>query len=284
MVTIEDYGEYETEWCPGCGNFYILKALKTALVKLDIRPNELVLVSGIGQAAKLPHYLKCNVFNGLHGRALSPATGIKIANHDLTVITVGGDGDGYGEGGNHLIHTIRRNPNITTFIHNNQIYALTKGQASPTSEIGVKTHIQSQGVFESQMNPLAMAISLDCSFVARAYAREEDHLINVMVQAINHRGYALVDILQPCISFNKLNTFKWYNERVYKLENEGYVPDNKIKAFEKALEWGDKIPIGIFYRKNKSTFEDGFEIIKNDKLINLPQKEEIIEEIINSYM
>lgn len=285
MLSIEDYdSQCENEWCPGCGNFLILKALKTALLKLEKAPHEILIVSGIGQAAKLPHYLKCNVFNGLHGRTLPSATAAKIANHDLTVITVGGDGDGYGEGGNHLIHTIRRNPNITTFIHNNQIYALTKGQASPTSEIGIKTEIQSQGVFESQMNPLSLAISLDCSFVARAYAGETDHLEKIMIQAINHRGYALVDILQPCVTFNKLNTFEWYSKRVYKIEDEDYTPTNKLKAFEKSLEWGDKIPIGIFYKKEKPILEDAYEIIKKEKLIDLPENTDNIKNIINSYV
>ncbi|WP_321418975.1 2-oxoacid:ferredoxin oxidoreductase subunit beta [uncultured Methanomethylovorans sp.] len=284
MVTMDDYLEIETEWCPGCGNFAILKAIKKALVNLGKEPREVLIVSGIGQAGKLPHYMKCNTFNGLHGRTLPPATGAKIANHELTVLTVGGDGDAYGEGGNHIIHAIRRNPNITTIVNDNQIYGLTKGQASPTSELGMKTKVQTYGVVNTPLNPLALAISLDCSFVARGYAGNIEHLTGILEEAINHRGFALVDILQPCVSFNKLNTFKWYAERVYRLDEEGYVPNDRITAFERSLEWGDKIPIGIFYKKEKTTLEDGFSALKEGTLISRAKDHALVDELIDSFM
>lgn len=284
MVTIEDYLDIETEWCPGCGNFGILKAVKKALVALGKEPHEVLIVSGIGQAGKLPHYMKCNTFNGLHGRTLPPATGAKIANHGLTVLTVGGDGDAYGEGGNHLIHAIRRNPNITAIVNDNQIYGLTKGQASPTSELGMKTKVQTHGVYNTPLNPLALAISLDCSFVARGYAGNIEHLTGILTEAINHRGFALVDILQPCVSFNKLNTFKWYSERVYRLDEEGYVPEDRITAFERALEWGDRIPIGVFYKKEKTIMEDGFNVLGGGTLISRPKDTNRIEELIDEFV
>lgn len=284
MVTIEDYLDIETEWCPGCGNFGILKAVKKALVALGKEPHEVLIVSGIGQAGKLPHYMKCNTFNGLHGRTLPPATGAKIANHGLTVLTVGGDGDAYGEGGNHLIHAIRRNPNITAIVNDNQIYGLTKGQASPTSELGMKTKVQTHGVYNTPLNPLALAISLDCSFVARGYAGNIEHLTGILTEAINHRGFALVDILQPCVSFNKLNTFKWYSERVYRLDEEGYVPEDRITAFERALEWGDRIPIGVFYKKEKTIMEDGFNVLGGGTLISRPKDNNRIEELIDEFV
>ncbi len=284
MVTMEDYLDIETEWCPGCGNFGILKAIKKALVNLGKEPHEVLIMSGIGQAGKLPHYMKCNTFNGLHGRALPPATGAKIANHELTVLTVGGDGDAYGEGGNHLIHTIRRNPNITTIVNNNQIYGLTKGQASPTSELGMKTKVQTHGVFNTPLNPLALAISLDCSFVARGYAGNIEHLTGILAEAIKHRGFALVDILQPCVSFNKINTFKWYGERVYRLDEEGYMPDDRVTAFKRSLEWGDKIPIGVFYKKEKPILEDGFSVLKDGTLISRPIDHALVDELIDSFM
>ncbi|WP_298685241.1 thiamine pyrophosphate-dependent enzyme [uncultured Methanomethylovorans sp.] len=284
MVTIEDYPDIETEWCPGCGNFGILKAIRKALVNIGKAPHEVLMVSGIGQAGKLPHYMKCNTFNGLHGRTLPPATGAKIANHELTVLTVGGDGDDYGEGGNHLIHAIRRNPNITAIVNDNQIYGLTKGQASPTSELGMKTKVQTHGVVNTPLNPLALAISLDCSFVARGYAGNIEHLAGILEEAITHRGFALVDILQPCVSFNKLNTFKWYTERVYRLDEEGYVPDDRIKAFERSLEWGDRIPIGIFYKKEKPTLEDGFGVLGKGTLISRPKDQTLVDELIDSFM
>jgi len=203
-----DMGDIDIAWCPGCGNIPILKILKQALAELEIEPTNLVLVSGIGQAAKIPHYLKTNVFNGLHGRALPPATAIKAANPALTVLAESGDGDMYGEGGNHFLHTIRRNPNITNIVHNNMVYGLTKGQASPTSQIGFKTPVQVNGVFLEPFNPLAVAIALDAGFVARAYAGDAEQTKEILNKAIKHRGYALVDIFQPCVSFNKLNTYQ----------------------------------------------------------------------------
>jgi 2-oxoglutarate ferredoxin oxidoreductase subunit beta len=284
MVSIEDYGEYETEWCPGCGNFGILKAIKQALVNLGREPHEVFIASGIGQSSKLPHYLKCNMFNGLHGRSLPPAIGAKIANHELTVLAVAGDGDCYGEGGNHFIHNIRRNPNITLIVHDNQIYGLTKGQASPTSELGLKTKIQNHGVFNTPLNPLAMAISLDCSFVSRGYAGDVSHLTSLIEKAISHKGFSLVDVLQPCVSFNKLNTFKWYSERVYKMDESEYIRDDRVRAFERSLEWGEKIPLGVFYKKEKPVFEDNFLALKSTTLVKSKLETEKVNELIDGFI
>ncbi|BCV22068.1 thiamine pyrophosphate-dependent enzyme [Moorella sp. Hama-1] len=246
----------ETAWCPGCGNFAIIQALQQALGRTGRLPHQVLLVSGIGQAAKLPQYINCNYFNGLHGRTLPAATAAKASNHELTVVVTTGDGDCYGEGGNHLIHTIRRNPDITLFVHNNQIYGLTKGQASPTSDPGMRTKLQTRGVTNESLNPLALAIALDISFVARGFAGDVAHLAELMYQAIAHRGFALVDILQPCVSFNKLNTFAWYRERVYRLEETDYDPTDRAAAFRKAQEWGDRIPIGVVFRQERLVFED----------------------------
>ncbi len=266
MVSVDDFRGGETAWCPGCGNFGVLMAVKTALVKLGKMPHEVLLVSGIGQSGKLPHYMKCNTFNSLHGRTIPPATGAKAANHGLTVLAVGGDGDTYGEGGNHFIHGIRRNPNITMIVHNNQIYGLTKGQASPTSDLGMKTKVQSHGVFETPLNPLALAISLDCGFVSRGFSGDVNHLSSLIAKAIKHKGFSLVDMLQPCVIFNRLNTFKWYNERVYKLSDSDYSPDDRTAAFEKSLEWGDKIPLGVFYERSGPSFEDNLPALANGAL------------------
>ncbi|MFH0801553.1 MAG: thiamine pyrophosphate-dependent enzyme [bacterium] len=242
-------------WCPGCGNFGILKALKAALSELAIDPGDLVLVSGIGQAAKIPHYLKTNFFNGLHGRALPPATAIKACNPELTVIAESGDGDMYGEGGNHFVHTIRRNPDITNIVHNNMVYGLTKGQASPTSQIGFKTPVQADGVTAEPFNPLAVAISLDASFVARAFAGDIQKTKDILKAAILHRGYSLVDILQPCVTFNKVNTYLWFKENTYYLE-ETHDPSDRQEAFRKATERG-KMALGILYRREgKPVFEE----------------------------
>jgi 2-oxoglutarate ferredoxin oxidoreductase subunit beta len=249
-----DMNDIDIAWCPGCGNFSILKTLKRALAELQIKPTDLVLVSGIGQAAKIPHYIKANVFNGLHGRALPAATAIKAANPALTVIAESGDGDMYGEGGNHFIHTIRRNPNITNIVHNNMVYGLTKGQASPTSQKGFVTPVQVQGVFLEPFNPLAVAIALDASFIARAFAGDIEQTTDILKKAIEHKGYALVDIFQPCVTFNRINTIKWFKEHTYNMEDHD--PSDRQKAFEKATET-DKLPLGIFYQSpQKPAFEE----------------------------
>lgn len=248
-------GTNHTAWCPGCGNFPILKTLNEAIETAGLDRHRLVLVSGIGQAAKLPHYTQANVFNGLHGRALCHATGIKIANHALEVVVTSGDGDMYGEGGNHFIHAIRRNIGVKAFVHNNQVYGLTKGQASPTSDPGFVTKIQTHGVVSYPFNPLAVAIVEDCSFVARSFAGDADHLRDMMVAALKHTGgFALLDILQPCISFNRRNTFTWYRERV-KPVPDSHDPYDRAAALELAFKWGDEIPVGIIYRSKRPSFE-----------------------------
>ncbi|TCL65963.1 2-oxoglutarate ferredoxin oxidoreductase subunit beta [Hydrogenispora ethanolica] len=242
-------------WCPGCGNFGILNALKGALAELDIAPEGLVMVSGIGQAAKTPHYLKCNFFNGLHGRALPAATAIKAANPGLTVIAESGDGDMYGEGGNHWLHTIRRNPNLTNLVHDNMVYGLTKGQASPTSPQGMITPVQVRGVVNEPFNPLAAAIALDASFVARAFSGDLQQTKEILKQAIRHPGYALVDILHPCVSFNKLNTFQWFKEHTEYLD-AGHDPSDREAAFAQALRT-DRLPLGVFYlNRERRPFEE----------------------------
>jgi len=266
MVTMTDYAGSQPAWCPGCGNFGILNALKKALVELGLEPHKVLMVSGIGQAGKLPHYTRANVLNVLHGRALPAAAGAKIANPELTVIAVGGDGDGYGEGGNHFLHSVRRNHDITYLVHNNQVYALTKGQASPTSDQGFVTKTTPQGA-APPLNSLAVAIAAGGTFVARGFSGDIDHLVGLIKSGIQHRGFALIDILQPCISFNHKNTHAWYKERVYKLEEATYRPSDRSAAMEKALEWGERIPVGIIYRQEKPTFEDGLPVLKRGPLV-----------------
>lgn len=265
----------EIAWCPGCGNFGILSAVKKALVKLDKLPKDILLVSGIGQAAKLPHYVKCNCFNGLHGRALPVAAAAKIANRNLTVLVTTGDGDCYGEGGNHLIHNIRRNTDITVIVHDNQIYGLTKGQASPTTDPEYVTKVQTEGVILESLHPLEMAIALGAGFVARGYSLDTEHLSWLIGEGIHHKGFSLIDVLQPCVSFNKKNTFEWYSKRVYKVNGDGlYNPEDKMAAYEKAHEWGERIPIGIIYRTEKETYEE-----KKGLLQRVPLVEEQIEDV-----
>lgn len=257
-------GDIDIAWCPGCGNFGILNILKQVLVDLEIKPEKLVLVSGIGQAAKIPHYLKTNVYNGLHGRSLPAATAIKAVNPELTVIAESGDGCMYGEGGNHFMHAIRRNPDITNIVHNNMVYGLTKGQASPTSQLGFKTPVQLDGVATEPFNPIAVAIALDASFVARAFVGDPQKTKEILKKAILHKGYALVDIFQPCVSFNKINTYQWFKEHTYYLE-ETHDSQDRDQAFKRATE-KEKLPLGVFYiNPNRATFEENIGVYSQNQ-------------------
>ena len=266
MVTLNDYSSnVPIAWCPGCGNFGILQAVKKALVDLNLEPQKVLFVSGIGQAPKLPHYTRGNVFNGLHGRTLPAATGAKIVNPELSVIGIDGDGGAYGEGVQHLLAAARRNNDITYLVHNNQVYGLTKGQASPTSEAGFisKTTLLGAG---QPLNPLLLALASDVSFLARGFSGEIDHLAGLIGAGIKHRGFALIDILQPCVSFNHVNTFQWYKQRVYKV-GDGYDPNDKEAALKKAQEWGDRIPIGIIYKQERTVYEDTLPQLKAGPLV-----------------
>ena len=282
-MSTTSFTTYETAWCPGCGNYNILECLKTALEELGKDPYEVLMVAGIGQAAKTPQYISANSFCGLHGRSLPAAVAAKIANEKLTVIVNTGEGDSYGEGGNHFIHNIRRNVDITHFVNDNQIYGLTKGQASPTSIEGLVTPVQVTGSINTPLNPPLMAIAAGAGFVARGFSGNKQHLISLMKQAIEYKGYALVDILQPCISFNKVNTFAWYSKRVYELDST-YDPTSKLAALEKSLEFGDRIPIGVIYREPKPTYHEKNTILKSgvpllDRKTDLSVVEKICSEL-----
>ncbi len=257
---------FETAWCPGCGNFGILDSLKNALNDLQLDPHDVLMVGGIGQAAKLPQYITANSFCGLHGRSVPPAAAAKIVNPKLTVIINSGDGDSYGEGGNHFIHNIRRNIDIAHFIHDNQVYGLTKGQASPTADPGSVTPVQVEGNLNIPFNPVLMAIAAGAGFVARSFSGRPDHLREMMKRAIQFKGYAMVDILQPCVTFNKINTFTWYNQRAYELE-DSYDPSDRVAAMIRSMEFGDRIPIGVLYQNEQPTFHELHEVLKNGQVL-----------------
>ncbi len=284
-VKIFDMEDKETAWCPGCGNFGIHNVLMKSLAELDIKPNNLVIVSGIGQAAKMPHYLRCNVFNGLHGRALPAAVAIKAVNPELTVIAESGDGDMYGEGGNHFTNNIRRNPDITNIVHNNMVYGLTKGQASPTSQRGFVTPVQVNGVILEPFNPIAVAIALDASFVARAYIGDMEKTKEILKRAILHKGYSLVDIFQPCVTFNRANTYQWFKEVTYYLE-DSFDPHDKDAAIRRAMEKA-KLPLGIFYvNTDKKTFEENLNVYQDmsEPVIHRKPELEKLQLLIESFV
>ena len=259
-----DLDGVEISWCPGCGNYNALKVMKNALTDLGIKPHEFVLVSGIGQAGKFPHFIKAQSYNGLHGRYLSAALGIKASNPELTVIAVSGDGCTLSEGGNHFLHTIRYNPDIVNILHNNQVYGLTKGQASPTSQLGFKTKVQTFGVINEPFNALAVAISLNASFVARAFVGDGDKTKELLKKAINHKGYALIDLLCPCVTFNKVNTYQWYKENSYYID-DSHDPYDRVKAIELALDTS-RLGLGVLYMNpERRPYSENIRIYNEDK-------------------
>ncbi len=269
-VTINDFDVKEKiQWCPGCGNYGLISALKGAMAELNLNRDETVVVSGIGCSSKLPHYVNTYGYEGIHGRPLPVASAIKLANTNLDVIAVGGDGDGYGIGVQHFVHIMRRNYDLTYIVHNNQIYGLTTGQASPTSLLGMKTKTTPWGVIEEPFKPIAVAINGGATFVARGYAGDPAHLKEIFKQAIQHKGFAFVDVFQPCVTFNKLNTYPWFQERVYKLE--GHDVTDKWAALEKAYEDEEsgfkRVPIGVFYKVDKPTYESNLPQIKDKPLV-----------------
>jgi 2-oxoglutarate/2-oxoacid ferredoxin oxidoreductase subunit beta len=280
--------EEKPTWCPGCGDFGILGAVKGAFSEMDLFPHQVCLVSGIGCGSKLPYYMRSNGYDSLHGRALPVATGIKMGNHDLRVIVISGDGDGYGIGGNHFIHALRRNPDLTHIVENNQVYGLTKGQYSPTSEKGYVGSTTPEGAIEMQVHPTALALAGGASFIGRGFAGDLKHLKALIIKAIEHKGYSLVDVLQPCVTYNKINTYDWYKERIYKLDEEsGYDASNYDAAWEKAREWQERIPIGVIYEdKDRPTYESQVSQLANGPLMrqSVQQDRELLESIKHEFM
>ena len=267
MVTMQDLATPLTNtWCPGCGNFGILMAMKRAIIQLGLEREEVVAVTGIGCHGKVTDYIKVNGIHVIHGRVLPVATALKLANRGLTVIGFAGDGDAYNIGMGHFSHAARRNPDVTYVVHNNLIYGLTTGQTSPTSKKGHRTKSTPRGVFELAINPLTQALASEASFVSRGYAGDMHHLTELFKQAITHPGFALVDVLQPCVAWNQINTYDFYRERVYKLEEASHDPTDIIQAYERALEWGDRIPIGIFYKLERPVYQENFPFLEGEPL------------------
>lgn len=281
MLDPKIYGDFAPSWCPGCGNFDILAALKLALAKCELPPERILMVSGIGQAAKTPHYLRCNAYNGLHGRALPTATGARLANPDLAVIVESGDGCLYGEGGNHLLAAMRRNINLTVLAHNNGIYGLTKGQASPTSTADIKSKVQPFGVYSLPFNPIAAGVALGATWVGRGFSGDTS-LADLIAAAILHPGFALLDILTPCVSFNKHNTFAWYKQRCRPLPPD-YDPADKFAALAQAEKWEEEIPLGLIYRAERPSMESHFPMLENGPLSGQPVDKNKLREIMNGY-
>jgi 2-oxoglutarate ferredoxin oxidoreductase subunit beta len=256
------------DWCPGCGDFGVLKSIKEAIVELGIPPHKVLIVSGIGCSSNLPGFIRAYGVHSLHGRAVPVATGAALANHDLHVIAVGGDGDGYGIGIAHFIHAMRRNLNLTYIVMDNEVYGLTTGQTSPTTMEGHKTKSTPRGNVEKPVQPLALALASGATYVARGFSAEQKHLTKLTAAAIAHKGFSLIDVFSPCVTFNKLNTYQWFKERVYKLEDEpGYDSTDFMGAMQKAVEFGDRIPFGLLYQTHRATYEDTEPVLLKGPLV-----------------
>ena len=287
MLPLSTYeSETKPDWCPGCGDFGVLNGLKTALGQLNIPSHKVLVVSGIGCSSNLPGFINAYGFHSLHGRAVAVATGARLANHDLHVVVVGGDGDGYGIGIGHFIHAMRRNLNLTYIVMNNEIYGLTTGQLSPTSELNMVTKSSPAGSYEQPINPIALAVVSGATYVARGFSGDPKHMAQIIENGIKHKGFSLVDVFSPCVTFNKQNTYEFFRKRVYRLEDEKHPTDHFQKAIEKSQEWGERIPIGLFYKNERLTYEDQDSTLKAGPLahqkLGLSEKEQ--KELVASFI
>jgi len=263
--------EVKPDWCPGCGDYGVLNSLQKACADLDIEPHNIMVVSGIGCSSNLPGFFNSYGMHTLHGRSIPVASGAKFANHEMNVIVTGGDGDGYGIGVGHLVHAMRRNLKLTYIVMDNMIYGLTTGQTSPTTEKMAKTKSTPNGNLENQLNPIALALAGGASFVARGFSGEPMHLAELYKQAIQHKGFAIVDVFSPCVTYNKNNTYPYFKERVYKLEDENHDRSNYEAAMKKAAEWGTRIPIGVFYANaDRPTYDESEPVLADGPLVKQP--------------
>jgi 2-oxoglutarate ferredoxin oxidoreductase subunit beta len=283
MVTLDDLKTpKKNTWCPGCGNFGILMAFKKALIQLAMERDQVVVVSGIGCHGKMVNYVNVNGFHGIHGRTLPLATGIKLANPNLTVVCFAGDADCYDEGWGHFSHAIRRNIDLTLIVHNNMVLGLTTGQTTATSQKGFRSKSTPFGSIPPALNPIAHALVSNGTFVGRGYSGDMLNLTQLMVEALKHRGFSFLDVLQPCVTFNYLNTYDWFKERIYKLEEENYDETDHQNAIKKSLEWGDRIPVGVFYREERPTFLDGLPQVKDQALAKAQIERVSIESLLEN--
>ncbi len=265
VLTAADFkGRVDPDWCPGCGDFGVLAAVEKALAELQIPNHEVATISGIGCSSNFPGFIETYGMHTLHGRAVAVATGLKMANHAMHVLVTGGDGDGFGIGGNHFIHAMRRNVDLTYLVMDNQIYGLTTGQTSPTSRLGMKTKSMPFGSVEGPINPISLALSAGATYIARGFSGDQKHLVELIKNAIEHKGFSFIDIFSPCVTYNHDNTFQWFRPRVKRLEdNPDYDSTDWVMAMEKSLQWGDEIPIGKFFERTDVPALHGAEPVLN---------------------
>ncbi len=275
--------DYKITWCPGCGNFAIILALHQALTELNLNPKDVLIFYGVGCAGNGVNFTKTYAWHSLHGRAVPSAIGAKLANKDLIIIVMAGDGDSFGEGMGHFIHAVRGNTDITYITHDNKVYGLTTGQVAPTSEKGYKTKTTPQGSLESMANPISLALSSGGGFVARGFSGEAEHLKEVFKKGIKHKGFSLIDVFQPCVTFNKTNTFKWYFDRLYNLDQNKHQKNNLELAWKESLAWGNKIPYGIFYENKERSYGDSLPQLKGHALVKRKLKVRKIDKLLKEF-
>lgn len=283
MKTSTEFQGYFPTWCPGCGNFGIWSAIKSAFNNLRLSPEKIAIVFGIGCSGNMNDFLWANSFHSLHGRAIPTAIGIKIANHKLPVVVIAGDGDCYGEGGNHLIHASRGNHDITVIVHDNRVYGLTTGQVAPTALKGFKSKSTPTGIIEIPLNPTALAITQGATFIAQGFSGDLSHLTSLIEQGIAHKGFSLINIFQPCVTFNPITSYVWYRERVYKLDKGNHDPTDLKRALDKSMEVDDKIPIGVIYQVERPVYTDGLSQIKDKTLVE-SSKDVDLEDFIAEFV
>jgi 2-oxoglutarate/2-oxoacid ferredoxin oxidoreductase subunit beta len=285
QLTMADLkGKVDPDWCPGCGDFGVLAALEKALVELQIPRHNVVAISGIGCSSNLPGYINTYGMHTLHGRALAVATGLKLANHELTILVTGGDGDGFGIGGNHFVHSMRRNVDLLYIVMDNQIYGLTTGQTSPTSRVGMKTKSMPFGNIEAPINPISLALAAGATFVARGFSGEQKHLTELIKEGIQHQGFSFLDVFSPCVTYNHDNTYQWFRPRVKKLEDDpSYDATDWTAAIEKSLLWGEEIPIGKFFERTDVPTLHGAEPVLNEGPL-VHQQRQVPAEVARSFI
>jgi len=267
MTTIQNFDGYKPTWCPGCGNHGIGAAIKVALVQLGLSPSSVATVFGIGCSGNMNDFLNAYAIHSLHGRSIPNAIGIKLANHKLPVIVIAGDGDIYGEGGNHLMHACRGNHDLTVIVHDNRVYGLTTGQVSPRAAKGFRSKSTPTGIIEKPLNPLLLSLTSGATFVAQAFAGDVNQMVAIFKKGIEHKGFSLINVIQPCVTFNKINTYQYYLKRAYKLPPE-YRTGDFDEALKKAHEIDEeKFPLGIIYETNLPVYTDQLPVLKEKTLL-----------------
>ncbi|WP_110112757.1 2-oxoacid:ferredoxin oxidoreductase subunit beta [Bacillus sp. CGMCC 1.16541] len=288
MATFKDFrNNVKPNWCPGCGDFSVQAAIQRAAANIGLEPHDLAVVSGIGCSGRISGYINSYGFHGIHGRALPIAQGVKMANRDLTVIASGGDGDGFAIGMGHTVHSIRRNIDITYIVMDNQIYGLTKGQTSPRSDVGFKTKSTPQGSVESALSVMELALTAGATFVAQSFSTDLKELTSLIEQGINHKGFSLINVFSPCVTYNKVNTYDWFKENLTKLSTiEGYDPHNRVQAMQTLMEHNGLVSGLIYHNKDQKSYQELVHGYKEDSLAHadLNMDEEKFNKLVAEFM